>query len=185
MPSSEPIPPPLQSKLLRCTIFCVTASPVYRRALKSTQCTWHALHRICSTLASTRVQELLEGASEQHQESWELAASFRYATGQAFTPAAARYQLDDPAVGPGADPGRVLSASRNSGRLLPYHRLDISGRRPISIFGKSAELVLEVFNLYNRRNEWFVQYDTEGDVTEATVVRQLPLIPSVGVNFEF
>lgn len=117
--------------------------------------------------------------------SWELAASFRYATGQAFTPAAARYQLDDPAVGPGADPGRVLSASRNSGRLLPYHRLDISGRRPISIFGKPAELVLEVFNLYNRRNEWFVQYDTEGDVTEATVVRQLPLIPSVGVNFEF
>ena len=45
--------------------------------------------------------------------------------------------------------------------------------------------MLEVFNLYNRRNEWFVQYDTDEDVTEATVVRMLPLIPSVGVNFEF
>ena len=117
--------------------------------------------------------------------SWKLAASFRYATGQAFTPAAARYQLEDPAIGDPNDASLVLSAARNSGRLLPYHRLDVSARRPISLFGKPMELVLEVFNLYNWRNEWYVQYDTDEDVTEATVVRQLPLIPSVGVNFDF
>jgi len=45
--------------------------------------------------------------------------------------------------------------------------------------------VLEVFNIYNRRNEWFVQYDTDGEITEATMVRMLPMIPSVGVNFAF
>jgi Carboxypeptidase regulatory-like domain/TonB-dependent Receptor Plug Domain len=117
--------------------------------------------------------------------NWNLASSFRYATGQAFTPAAARYELGNPAIPGDTDSGRVLSASRNSGRLLPYHRLDVSARRPISLFGLPAELVLEVFNLYNRRNEWYVQYETDDEVTEATVVRQLPLIPSVGVNFEF
>ena len=117
--------------------------------------------------------------------SWRLAASFRYATGQAFTPAAARYQIRDPGSGDILDEGQILPADRNSSRLLAYHRLDVSARRPFRLFGKPAELVLEVFNLYNRRNEWFVQYTTEDEVTEATVVRMLPLIPSVGVNLEF
>ncbi len=117
--------------------------------------------------------------------SWRLAASFRYATGQAFTPAAARYQIRDPGSGDILDDGQILPADRNSARLLPYHRLDVSARRPFRLFGKPAELVLEIFNLYNRRNEWFVQYTTEDEVTEATVVRMLPLIPSVGVNLEF
>ena len=116
---------------------------------------------------------------------WKLAASFRFATGQAFTPAAARYRLEDPAIGDPPDAAQVLSASRNSGRLLPYHRLDVSARRPFGLFGLPAELVIEVFNLYNRRNEWFVQYNTDDEITEATMVRMLPLIPSVGVNFAF
>ena len=116
---------------------------------------------------------------------WKLAASFRYATGQAFTPAAARYQLEDPATGGEPRTAQVLSGARNSGRLLPYHRLDVSARRPFSLWGRPAELVLEVFNLYSRRNEWFVQYDTDGETTEATVVRQLPIIPSLGVSFDF
>ena len=119
------------------------------------------------------------------EELWKLAASFRFASGQSYTPAAARYQLVDPATGYVPENAQVLSGSRNSGRLRPYHRLDVSARRPISIFGQPAELVLEVFNIYNRRNEWFVQYETDEEVTKATMVRMLPVIPSVGVNFEF
>ncbi|MCB1182261.1 TonB-dependent receptor plug domain-containing protein [bacterium] len=117
--------------------------------------------------------------------SWKISAAFRYATGQAFTPAAARYQIQDPATGEVEDTGQILSGARNSGRLLPYHRLDLSARRPIRLFGLDGEFVAQVFNVYNRRNEWFVQYDTENDVTEATVVKMLPLIPSVGVNLDF
>ena len=117
--------------------------------------------------------------------SWRLTAAFRYATGQAFTPAAARYALRDPATGEVPDERQILSGKRNSARLAPYHRLDIGARRPISLFGLQGEFVVEVFNFYNRRNEWFVQYDTEESVTEATVVQMLPLIPSVGVNIAF
>ena len=116
---------------------------------------------------------------------WRLTAAFRFATGQAFTPAAARYQIDNPATGTVDDEGQILSGARNSARLLPYHRLDVSARRPMGLFGLKGEFVIEVFNLYNRRNEWFVQYDTAENVTDATVVRMLPVIPSVGVNFEF
>jgi hypothetical protein len=116
---------------------------------------------------------------------WTLSGSFRYATGQAFTPAAARYLLRDPATGDFPDTGQVLPASRNSARLLPYHRLDLSARRDFWLFGLPAELVIEIFNVYNRRNEWFVQYSLGSETVEADMVRMLPLIPSVGVNIEF
>lgn len=117
--------------------------------------------------------------------AWTLGAAFQYGTGQAFTPAAARYELRDPASGRTDNLSQVLPADRNSARLLPYHRLDLSARRPMRLFGRPAELVVEVFNVYSRRNEWFVQYETEDDVTEATMVRMLPLIPSVGVDLAF
>ena len=51
--------------------------------------------------------------------------------------------------------------------------------------GERAEFVIEIFNVYNRRNEWFVQYDTSGEVTDPSVVGMLPMIPSLGVNVEF
>lgn len=117
--------------------------------------------------------------------AWKLGAAFRYGTGQAFTPAAARYAVRDPGTGEIKDLGQVIAGERGSARLLPYHRLDLSARKPITLFGLPGELVFEVFNVYNRRNEWFVQYETDGPVTEATVVQMLPLIPSVGVNLEF
>ena len=117
--------------------------------------------------------------------SWVLGGAFRYATGQAFTPAASRFQLRDPATGGVSEAGQILPGARNSARLLPYHRLDLSARRPFGLFGLRAEFVIEIFNVYNRRNEWFVQYDTSGEVTDPSVVGMLPMIPSLGVNVEF
>jgi hypothetical protein len=127
----------------------------------------------------------LDAVTTWRTGAWTLGARFRYGTGQAFTPASARYLLRDPGSGSPDAIGQLLPAARNSARLQPYHRLDLSARRPISLLGRPAELVLEVFNVYSRRNEWFVQYEADGPVTEATVVRMLPIIPSVGVTLEF
>jgi hypothetical protein len=115
--------------------------------------------------------------------AWKLGSSFVYATGQAFTPASARYTLRDPATGVPED--RVLAASRNSGRLLPYHRLDVSARRDFTLFGAQATGYLQIINLYSRRNEWFVQYDTDDPETDPEVVLQLPILPTFGLEFSF
>ena len=114
---------------------------------------------------------------------WTWGGSFVYGTGQAFTPAAARYTLRSPATGIVDD--YVLPAARNSARLLPYHRLDLSGRRALSLWGSDAELYLQIFNVYSRRNEWFVQYDTDNPSTEPQVVKMLPIVPTFGINFSF
>jgi hypothetical protein len=116
---------------------------------------------------------------------WILTANLVYGTGQAFTPASARYTLKDPASGRPFD--RFLAARRNTARLLPYHRLDVGVRRTLKLFGEGieAEVYLQVFNFYNRRNEWFVQYDSEDANKRPTVAKMLPILPTFGFDFRF
>ena len=114
---------------------------------------------------------------------WRLGSNLVYATGQAFTPASARYSLREPATGSLQD--YVLPANRNSARLLPYHRLDASASREFGLWGLDAEFYLQIFNIYSRRNEWFVQFDTNNPETEPEVIKQLPIVPTLGFNFSF
>ena len=114
---------------------------------------------------------------------WRLGSNLVYATGQAFTPASARYSLREPTTRSVKD--YVLPAERNSARLLPYHRLDASASREFGLWGLDVEFYLQIFNLYSRRNEWFVQFDTKKPETEPEVVKQLPIVPTLGFNFSF
>ena len=114
---------------------------------------------------------------------WRLGSNLVYATGQAFTPASARYSLREPTTGMVED--YVLPAERNSARLLPYHRLDASASRKFGLWGLDVEFYLQIFNIYSRRNEWFVQFNTNNPETEPEVIKQLPIVPTLGFNFSF
>lgn len=126
----------------------------------------------------------VSAVAQYRRDKWEYSATFVMASGQAFTPAAAVYGLHNPATGKIGDP-KLLPADRNSARLLPYHRLDVSVSRDFTWFGQSFEWFVQVFNLYSRRNEWFVQYNLDEPTAEPDVVKMLPIIPSLGINFEF
>lgn len=116
-------------------------------------------------------------------DRWTWTANFSYGTGQAYTPPAARYTLRDPASDRPID--RLLAARRNSARLLPYHRLDVGMRWAFGLFGADIEFYLQIFNAYNRRNEWFVQYDPEDATEQPIVVDMLPIVPTFGFDFRF
>lgn len=127
----------------------------------------------------------LSAAGEYRRGKWRFAGAFVYATGQAFTPVASRYTIRDPSTGITPDDIQLIQGERNSARLLPYNRLDLSVARDFSLFGARAEWMVEVFNIYSRRNEWFVQYERDGEIVDVTVARMLPIIPSIGVNVWF
>ncbi len=116
-------------------------------------------------------------------DRWTWTANFAYGTGQAYTPAAARYTLRDPASGLRVN--RLLAARRNTARLLPYHRLDVGLRSAFGLLGADAEFYLQVFNAYNRRNEWFIEYEPDDFTEQPIVVRMLPIVPTFGVDFKF
>ena len=114
---------------------------------------------------------------------WRLGSNLVYATGQTFTPASARYSLREPTTGSLQD--YVLPANRNSARLLPYHRLDASASREFGLWGADVEFYVQIFNIYSRRNEWFVEFNTNNPETEPQVIKQLPIVPTLGFNFSF
>ena len=127
----------------------------------------------------------LSVVGQYRRGKWRFGGAFIYATGQAFTPAASRYVMINPATGEVPTTPLLLPAERNSARLLPYHRLDVTVSRDFSMFGLPSEVFLQVFNLYNRDNEWFVQYNEEGPVVVPEVIGMLPVIPSIGINTRF
>ena len=99
--------------------------------------------------------------------AWRFGASLAYASGQAFTPP--------------SEP----SAQLNSARLLPYHRLDVSTSRSFELWRTASEFYVQIFNVYSRRNEWFLQLDSVDPEVDPQKIKQLPIIPTLGFNFNF
>ena len=99
--------------------------------------------------------------------AWRFGANLAYASGQAFTPVS------------------ETPAQRNSARLQPYHRLDVSASRSFALRGADSEFYVQIFNVYSRRNEWFVQLDAVEPEVDPRKIKQLPIIPTLGVNFSF
>ncbi|MYA22647.1 MAG: TonB-dependent receptor [Gemmatimonadetes bacterium] len=109
----------------------------------------------------------LSFAASYEVGAWRLGANLAYATGQAFTPVS-----ESP-------------VQRNSARLQPYHRLDVSASRSFALRGAASEFYVQIFNVYSRRNEWFVQLDSVDPEVDPRKIKQLPIIPTLGFNFSF
>jgi hypothetical protein len=96
---------------------------------------------------------------------------------------------------------------RNSTRMVPYHRLDLSltlyDKPTKKIYDEETEKMIEqpkkfrsnfafsVYNVYNRANPFFLYVDNDGDLLKGDfkiTVKQVtlfPIIPSVTWDFEF
>jgi len=127
----------------------------------------------------------LSAVLEYTTGKWHLTGAFVLSSGQAFTPVSGRYSLVSPTTGTLPSDIELLYADKNSARLLPYNRLDLGVARRFSLFGARAEWMVEVFNVYSRRNEWFVQYTRDQNTVTADTQKMLPIVPSIGVNVWF
>jgi len=73
--------------------------------------------------------------------------------------------------------------------MAPFHRLDFSATKDTPKF--YHDLVLSVYNVYNRKNPFFYYVDIEGDAVEESVEAKLiqvslfPVLPSITWNFKF
>jgi hypothetical protein len=111
---------------------------------------------------------------------------FIYATGRTFTPLERLYLID----------GELQTdyGPRNSQRLEPYHRMDISLTwTPKGNVEKKfkSHWVFSIYNIYNRKNTFFTYTDFETNLEEGTAsakaykVSIFPILPSITWNFNF
>ncbi len=118
--------------------------------------------------------------------NWEINARWNYGSGFPFTLTKGYYPLvtftdgiyTDYTTAP-EDLG-ILYADLNTGRLPPYHRLDIGVNKTFTL-GRYTKLEANasVTNVYNRENIFYV------DRVTGERVYQLPIMPSVGLTFSF
>lgn len=115
-------------------------------------------------------------------DRWTFSTTFVYGTGNAFTLPESWYFIE----------GNLLAnyGPRNSFRLQPYHRLDLSA----TLKGKetkkfASDWVFSIYNVYSRLNPFFIFFESEGTANTqdlsltAKQVSLFPIIPTVTWNF--
>lgn len=121
------------------------------------------------------------------KKAWEASLRWNFGSGFPFTQTQGFYQqnpysdllLTDILTG-NYQLGTILTDERNGGRLSYYHRLDASLKRTFTFSKNSSlEAVLSVTNVYNRENIFYV------DRISNNRVNQLPILPSIGLTFNF
>ncbi|MCX6352388.1 MAG: TonB-dependent receptor plug domain-containing protein [Bacteroidetes bacterium] len=112
---------------------------------------------------------------------------FVFGSGQSLTLPVGQYQV--PMFGSGFS--ALDYNERNSFKLYPYHRMDIGIKYTLKIKSVDADLRLDVYNVYNRRNPYFIylqnMVDPRSGIEKPTAVQVslFPTIPTFTVNFKF
>lgn len=78
-----------------------------------------------------------------------------------------------------------VSTRVNNQRYPHYSRLDISLRWEFTKWGAVWRPYVQVVNAYNRRNVFVYRFDYRATPPTRTGLTQLPLLPTLGVEFEF
>lgn len=79
----------------------------------------------------------------------------------------------------------IASGELNSGRFPYYGRIDVSLRWEVEKWGGILRPYVQVANLLNRRNVFLYFYDYSTSPATRSAFSQLPVLPSVGVEFAF
>ena len=121
------------------------------------------------------------------ENEWEASGRWNMGSGFPFTQTQGFYQdypfdqsLSSEIIEANGELGIIFDEKRNGGRLPYYHRLDLSLKRSFE-FGKYTKLdvIASATNAYDRDNIFYF------DRVEYERINQLPIIPSLGIDFKF
>jgi hypothetical protein len=119
----------------------------------------------------------------QATERLSIGGTWIYGTGNAYSLPIGRGFVTDPATG---DPRVVpIYGDRNTFRLAAYHRSDLSIVWKLRKKAEAGDLTFSVYNMYNRRNAFFVYNEQLATSFQPRQVTLFPIIPSLTYNFKF
>ena len=120
-----------------------------------------------------------------HSYEWEnyrFAATFVYASGKPFTEPAGQYSIE---LLDGDTNNYISVGAKNGSRLPPYHRLDLSAHYLVTTGKFDIDIGFSIFNLYNRRNVWYREYDFTEKPPIISEVRYLGATPNISAEIKF
>ena len=144
----------------------------------------HTLNLITNFDLDNSFRWLYNEPLRQDSSQWKMGLSFVFSTGQPITePGSAYLGITAP-----NDPKRDVyyhPTEINQIRLPYYARLDWSLTWTLLYKTWSMSPYLQIFNIGNRENVWFATYGYEDGMPEYEEQTMFPLLPTIGINFEF
>jgi len=106
---------------------------------------------------------------------WDFASTFIYATGRPYTEVLG--------IADDTFPATYEVGKKNEERFDAYHRLDLSATYNFELMGGTGTFGISLFNVYDRKNQWYTEYDIlEGEILE-TEVNYRGFTPSLFISW--
>ncbi|MDN5205587.1 TonB-dependent receptor [Fulvivirgaceae bacterium BMA10] len=115
-------------------------------------------------------------------DRWNFSSTFVYGSGKPFSEPDGLYSLT---LLDGRELDYIGIGSKNGSRLPAYHRLDFSIHHKFPIGKAKADIGLSIFNFYNRKNTWYIEYDFTQDPVLITEINYLGFTPNLSFNIDF
>ena len=132
------------------------------------------------TAANDRRHDMVVVGMYTLSPAWELAATWRYNTGQALTAPSAKYEVDGKTF--------FYFAERNGYRAPAYHRLDLSATYTRHLKRTTHVWAFGIYNAYSRYNPFVVTFEEDKQSatgTKASKTALFGLVPSVSFTVKF
>jgi len=117
--------------------------------------------------------------------AWNFSSTFLFGSGKPFSEPVGQYSIS---LLDGRDLNYIGVGTKNGSRISPYHRLDLSIHRKFTIdeAGKiKGDLGVSFFNVYNRTNIWYYEYDFTQKTAVTTTVTYLGFTPNLTLAIDF
>ncbi len=134
--------------------------------------------------------EVFGSSGDEGNSNWLFGMNFIYSTGQPLTvPNSAYVARTLPDWEGNQNSISLYPTQLNTVRLPAYIRMDISITWEKKYKGWTLAPYLQIFNVGNRKNVWFIEYDNKlkDDKVEQEIntIGMIPFLPSIGVNIKF
>jgi len=111
-----------------------------------------------------------------HWRKWDFSATWIYASGKPYTAPEGGYQVT---LLDGTTQDFLNVSAKNAYRLPDYHRLDIAATYNFLLGKAPSTFGISLFNLYNRANVWYKEFEIINNQVISTDVNYLGITPNL------
>ena len=121
-------------------------------------------------------------ANWEPHKRWRFSSTWVYGSGKPYTAPESQYQID---LLDGRQFSYISVGPKNGERLPAYHRMDVAAHYLFKLGKFEMDAGFSIFNLYNRTNIWYREFDLQELPMVVNDVTYLGATPNISLNFKF